>query len=198
MAKKRDPAGHGGPVLCGAKRKQGGGAPCTQVAGWGVPGVKTGPCKLHGGATATHRKAAERAKIRQGAEEARRACELFELPLDHRSPGEVLLDEVDRARAAMAWHERQIALAIEAEDDELLARRYAGWHIERAIAARVSVEITRLGIERRQVEAVEDLARQAVAVLACYTELMGWDPQSPEARAAGRQALQLLKGGGAA
>ncbi len=195
MAKKRDPEAHGGPPLCGAKKKQGPGT-CTQVAGWGVKGVATGPCKLHGGATATHRKAAERAKVRQGAEEARQACELFELPLDHRSPGEVLLDEVDRARAAMRWHERQIALAMEAGDDDLLARRYAGWHIERAIAAKVSVEITRLGIERRQVEAVEGLARQAVAVLARYTELMGWDPQSPEARAAGRQALQLLEGGG--
>lgn len=44
--------------LCGADKRQGEGT-CTRPAGWGVPGVTAGPCKLHGGATRSHKRRSE-------------------------------------------------------------------------------------------------------------------------------------------
>lgn len=174
---------------CGAKSRQTG-KPCKKPAGWGVPGQNgIGRCKLHLGGTPSHKTAAQR-------EQARQACELFNLALEHREPPDVLYDEVLRARGAMAWFEREIALAMEAGDDELRGRRYTGWLIERKIAQSVSVEIQRLGLEERRQQVNEQFARIVMAVLEKQCELLGIDPSSPEARSASRAALQLVAGSG--
>lgn len=54
---------------CGARKRQGDGSPCKLPAGWGTDhaGPGSGPCKLHGGATRNHRKAAADAQAEAGA-----------------------------------------------------------------------------------------------------------------------------------
>jgi hypothetical protein len=190
MAAKATTAGHGGPALCGAKKKQGPGN-CTQVAGWGVPGVTTGPCKLHGGATRSHKTAAER-------EQARQACALFGLEMEDRDPGEVLLAEVTRTRRSIAWHEAELAMLIVAEkdeNDEKVDRLKAEWRSERKHLADVTSKALHAGVARRTLELQEDMARQVVGVLGEFARRLGLDPASPAVREAGREALQLVAGG---
>lgn len=182
----RDPNKPDG-YYCDAERK--GKSPCSMRAGQGTDHVGIGRCSRHLGSTRNHKRAAQR-------EQARQACELFSLTLEHRDPADVLYDELDRARGATRWFEREIALAMEAGDDELLSRRWAGWQTERKLATSVSLEIQRLGLAVRHVEMQENIARQVAAVLARHAELLGHDPSSREARAASRQALQLVSGEG--
>lgn len=166
--------------------------PCSARAGQWTDHVGRGPCSRHGGNTRNHKRAAQQA-------EAREACSLFDLSLvPHRDPADILYDEQRRAQAAMAWFEGEIALAMEAEDDELRDSRWQGWQTERAIARGVANEIQRLGLDRRRVEADEATARVWAAVLARQAILLGFDPDSPEARAASRQALELEAGDGRA
>jgi hypothetical protein len=77
---------------CGANTKRG--AVCNKPAGWGTP-YQHGRCKLHGGASPTHVKAAQR-------REAERAVELFGLPREV-DPHVALLEEVHRAAGHVAW-----------------------------------------------------------------------------------------------
>ena len=63
-------------------------------AGWGTP-YSHGRCKLHGGATPTHLKAAQR-------REAERAVALLGLPRDV-EPHQALLEEVSRAAGHVEW-----------------------------------------------------------------------------------------------
>jgi len=46
--------------LCGIKRLKGEQLPCKKPAGWGTDHVGFGSCKLHGGATPSHTKHAEK------------------------------------------------------------------------------------------------------------------------------------------
>jgi hypothetical protein len=52
-------ADHDGRPLCGGPLKHRDGT-CTQTAGWGTPHPGIGRCKLHGGSTGSHVKAAQR------------------------------------------------------------------------------------------------------------------------------------------
>ena len=54
--------------------------------------------------------------------------------MEHRDPGEVLLEEILRERRAVSWCEQEIALAMEASDQELADRRYERWVVERRIS----------------------------------------------------------------
>ncbi len=54
-----------GPFCGGARRQGEEGATCRRPAGWGTDHLGIGRCKLHGGATPTHSKAAQREKGRQ-------------------------------------------------------------------------------------------------------------------------------------
>jgi hypothetical protein len=171
--------------LCGANLKSG--RTCRNVAGKGTDHLGAGRCSRHLGSTRNHKMAAQR-------EQARQACEVFQLPAEHREPSEVLYDEIDRARAAMSWFEREIALAMMAGDDELRDRRWQGWLAERKIAASVSVEVQRLGLDRRRVEMQEDMVRQVVAVLTECVRRLGLDPGSLEVRRAMRASLELVAG----
>lgn len=49
-------------AVCGAKKKSGG--KCTMAAGWGTPHLGVGACRLHGGSTPSHVKAAATEELR--------------------------------------------------------------------------------------------------------------------------------------
>lgn len=80
---------------CGAVKRDGSGDTCTQAAGWGTDHPGIGGCKLHGGSTTNHRRAARN-------EQARRDVIEFGLELDI-SPAEALLQEVRRSAGVVAW-----------------------------------------------------------------------------------------------
>ena len=77
---------------CGANTIRG--AICGKPAGWGTP-YRHGRCKLHGGASSTHLKAAQH-------READRAVELFGLPRAV-EPHEALLEEAWRTAGHVEW-----------------------------------------------------------------------------------------------
>ena len=78
---------------CGANTIRG--AICGKPAGWGTP-YRHGRCKLHGGASSTHLKAAQQ-------READRAVELFGLPREV-EPHEALLEEAwQRPATSSGW-----------------------------------------------------------------------------------------------
>lgn len=177
--------------LCGSQRNnQPKGVLCTQRAGWGTDHPGTGRCKRHGGNTGTHKTAAER-------EAARNACDLFGLEMTDRDPGEVLLGEVTRTRRSILWHETEIAVALAAGEHERVERLMLRWAAERKHLADVTAKALHAGVAARAIELAEDMARQIVAALAVYARLLGRDPDDPVVRAAGREALMLVAGGGA-
>lgn len=185
MATAAKTRGHGKLALCGAKKKQGEGT-CTQVAGWGTPN-DSGPCKLHGGATRTHRKAAQK-------EQARQACAILGIGRDDAvDPAEALMREVARTQYAIEWYEHTMA-ALPLEQAEAIDANRELWMVERKHLGDVTKKALDAGVARRQIEMLEDLARQVVAGFSHFARLMGLDPASPQVREAGRQALQLVAG----
>lgn len=85
---------------CGAKKRQGVGN-CTRPAGWGTDHAGTGACKLHGGSTGDHKKAAAK-------ELARRAVDTYGLPREV-APEVALLEEVHRTAGHVAWLSQVVA-----------------------------------------------------------------------------------------
>jgi hypothetical protein len=163
-----DPApGHGKPK-CGAKKRQGDGC-CRRPAGWGTDHPGTGKCKLHGGATESHRAAA--------AEElARQAVITYGLPRDI-APTDALLEEVRYSAGHVAWLREQVA-ALEAqslvwgvtEETEKTATEFAGtdttrsaamnmwldlYHKERRYLLDVTKAVIAAGVEERRVKLAE-------------------------------------------
>lgn len=171
---------------CGAKRRQGG-EPCRKPAGWGTPN-KTGRCKLHLGNSPSHKTAAEREAVRL-------ACELFGLEMQDRDPAAVLMDEITRTRRAVAWHEREIAVAMSDGDQAVVDKRLEGWVRERKHLGDVTAKALHAGVERRALELMEDEARRAVAMLEAFVAALGLDRSDQRVLEAGRVALQVLPGG---
>ncbi|GHE47419.1 hypothetical protein GCM10017673_56600 [Streptosporangium violaceochromogenes] len=83
-----------GPYCHGKKRGEDGGW-CHRPEGWGTDHAGTGRCKLHGGATQTHKAAAK-------AEAARRAVATYGLPREV-DPAVALLEEVHRTAGHVTW-----------------------------------------------------------------------------------------------
>ena len=200
--------GHGGRALCGAKKKQGEGT-CTQVAGWGTPNT-TGPCKLHGGATRTHRRAADR-------QQALEACSLLSLDVPvSTEPAEVIVAELIRVQRSIAQLEWQIALLpLDENGHQVLygemqhasgertgeARPHVLWVMwtqERKAAADVAKKAADAGVARRHIELVESIAGEVRGVLERFADALGLDREDPRVRNAGRVALQLPPGRDAA
>ncbi|HET6866297.1 MAG TPA: hypothetical protein VFH80_10250 [Solirubrobacteraceae bacterium] len=88
--------GHG---KCGAARK-GDRGPCTRPAGWGTDHPGVGRCKLHGGATPTHQRAAE-------LEIARRECDRLGIQIEI-DPGEALMQELWETAGNVAFYRAQV------------------------------------------------------------------------------------------
>lgn len=184
--------------LCGAQRLgQPKGVRCRQRAGWGTEHPGEGYCKRHGGATRSHKTAAQK-------EMARQACAILGIGRsDTVDPAEALMGEVARTQYAIEWYETQIAalsLDVAEEGKDGRAARIEAhrdlWMAERKHLGDVTARALHAGVARRQIEMMEGVARQVVGVLAEFARLMGHDPASPQVREAGREALQLVAGGG--
>lgn len=80
---------------CGGRKRDGSGGTCTRPAGWGTNHAGVGRCKLHGGATQSHRQAGERALAEQ-------AVATFGLPREV-DPRDALLEEVYRTAGVVDW-----------------------------------------------------------------------------------------------
>ncbi len=185
MTGKTATVGHGDRALCGAKKKQGEGT-CTQVAGWGTSS-STGPCKLHGGSTRNHKKAAEVAIAKQ-------AVERYGLAVDI-DPAVAMMRLVAKSYGSVLYLEARVA---ELDAPWLEDKPHVAWQmlmVERKHHAEVCRDALRAGVERRAIELAEDMARQIVAVLTEFARRLGLDPAAPEVREAGRVALALLPGG---
>lgn len=163
------------PAKCGA-RKRGSEGVCAYPAGWGTDHVGYGRCKLHGGNTPTHQRAAQKAKIEH-------AVATLGLPREI-DPRDALLEEVYRTAGAVAWLDQQVRTLLpeeviwgKSEEIDRHATEFPGtdatykaqvhlwvelWQRERAHLVRVSKEAIAAGIEERKVR----LAEQQGALLA--------------------------------
>ena len=162
-----------------------------------------GRCKLHGGATPTHVRAAQR-------REAERAVELFGLPRDV-EPHEALLEEVHRAAGHVGWLGEAVRQLEEPgrprdhEDGQLPdgtrtveARAAINLWVklyqeERDRLVRVSKAAIKAGAAERQVELAEQHAAQLAQVIAAILSDLGHDPGDDRVREVVR--LRLLEGG---
>ena len=69
------------------------------------------------------------------------------------------------------------------------------WVAERKHLGDVCAKALHAGIARRQIEVMEDMARQVVGVMTDLARRLGLDPTAPEVRTAGSAALRVIAGG---
>lgn len=145
---------------CGAKKRQSEGT-CTRPAGWGTEHPGIGRCKLHGGKTPDHNKAANVIK-------AERAVATYGLPRAI-APDQALLEEVHRTAGHVAWlHQlignlEQTGLTQRAENGTTSPAVWMKlYQDERAHLVKVAASAIAAGIAERQVK----LAEQQGALLA--------------------------------
>lgn len=156
MTTPPNPAGHDGRPRCGGPKRQTDGV-CTQHAGWGTDHPGFGRCKLHGGSTPSHSKAAL-------VEMARQAVETYGLPRDI-DPAQALLEEVARTAGHVAWLGEKIR-EIEPEAlvwgrskaEKITASEYPGTNV--TIAAEVNVWLELYRAERKH---LVDVSKAAIA-----------------------------------
>jgi hypothetical protein len=89
-----DPDDAGDDKFCGAEKRNG--KPCERPKGWGTSHPGVGRCKLHGGSTPNHEKAAQ-------VEIAKRECVALGLPIDT-TPADALMEEVREACGNVAFY----------------------------------------------------------------------------------------------
>jgi hypothetical protein len=185
---------------CGANTKRG--AVCHKPAGWGTP-YRHGRCKLHGGASPTHVKAAQR-------REAERAVEQFGLPREV-EPHEALLEEVHRAAGHVAWLgevvgqlERNqlvhgITRTVQLPDGSRTVEARAAINIwvklyqeERRDLVRTAKLALDAGVEERQVRLAEAQAQQLAQVIRAILTDLGHDLEDRRVRDVVR--LRLIEG----
>lgn len=92
------PTDAGDDKHCGAEKRDG--TPCERPKGWGTPHPGVGCCKLHGGSTPNHEKAAQ-------VEIARRECVTLGIPIET-TPVEALIREVWEAAGNVAFYRRLV------------------------------------------------------------------------------------------
>jgi hypothetical protein len=176
---------------CNAKRKQGPGL-CRRPAGWGTDHVGLGPCKLHGGATRSHRQAA--VKTAAANELAR---------MDVAPVADPLTALAEIAGQVVAWKD---ALAVKV--NQLTALRYTDAKgaeqlrsevalFERALdrcekflstMARLNIDERLAAIEQEKVEMV------SAALTAVLGELGLSEQQQSEARRGVARRLRVVAG----
>jgi hypothetical protein len=187
---------------CGANTKRG--AVCNQPAGWGTP-YGHGRCKLHGGATPTHLRAAQR-------REAERAVGLFGLPREVEAH-QALLEEVHRAAGHVAWlgevvgglDKNQvvhgITRTVQHPDGTRTVESRAAvnpwvklYQDERDRLVRVAKAAMDAGVEERRVRLAEQQAQRLAAVIRAILTDLGHDLEDDRVRKVVR--LRLLEGAG--
>lgn len=175
--------------LCGAQRLgEDKGVLCKQRAGWGTDHPGTGYCKRHGGNTATHRASAQTELVKQAAVRYGLAVDI--------DPAVAMMQLVAKSYGSVLYLEARVA---ELDEPFLGDRPHVAWQmlqVERKHHAEVCRDAVRAGVERRAIELAEGTARQVVQVMAAFAARLGFDPADPRVREAGREALQLVEGGG--
>lgn len=190
---------------CAAKVKRGQGY-CRKECGWGTDHVGHGPCKLHGGATANHTRAAQK-------EQAAEAVERYGLPVQT-DPHSALVDELNRTAGHVAWLRQRInelpddedlygPVGVEGVDQEkgTVHHPEAKRHIwltlyqeERRHLADVAATCIKVGIEERRVRLAEQQGQMIATVLSNVLQALGIDPSSPKARKVVRAELTAASG----
>ena len=186
---------------CGANTKRG--AVCNKPAGWGTS-YRHGRCKLHGGASPTHVKAAQR-------REAELAVVTLGLARDV-DPNQALLEELHRAAGHVAWlgevvgelDKNQVVYGItrtvQHPDGTRTVEARAGINVwvklyqeERDRLVRVAKAALDAGVAEQQVRLTEAQAQQLAGVIRAILTDLGHDLEDERVRDVVR--LRLIEGG---
>lgn len=173
--------------VCGAQRAKSQGA-CKRPAGWGTDHPGQGACKLHGGSTPTHRRAALREQAQRTAHEAlallgRDGVAPIVNPLEALASlaGEIVATkDIFRERVAQlreeAWRYE------DAKGGEQLRAEIAMY--ERALdrSARVLSDIARLKIDERLTAITEQQAQTLASVVTAVLERLDLGEQAGQVR----------------
>lgn len=228
------PGGHGrtplsgddlDPRFCNAVKRDGSGERCKQPAGHGIPGTRTGRCSRHGGATASHVKAASTAMARQ-------ACASLGVPIATH-PAEALLREVCETAGNVEFYRSLVAElpthpipavkhTVEGGPDDgdvrweparpgVYAPTYhvsgiptgeakphvlvALYNDERKHLLAVTTAALKAGVEARRVQLAEQEAGLIAEGFRAFAVACGLDPAAPKVREAFRAQLTLISGG---
>lgn len=177
--------------ICGANRtgrSSSGPGICCMPAGWGTEHPGVGACKLHGGATSTHNKAAV-------INHARQQAVIYGAPIEIDSDTAVL-QELYRTAGHVEWLRQQV---VELEDEtKVLKLTTAGikpnaiielYQQERSHLLKVAKTAKDMGIAERQMQLMEDQGRLMAAALQRFME----DPElglTPTQRIAARPVMR--------
>jgi hypothetical protein len=160
--------GHG---KCGANGRSG--KPCARPAGWGTDHVGFGSCKLHGGSTPNHRRAAQLAA-------AKEACLRLGIPIETDGIS-ALTNRLWEAEGDLAFYREQVAALgadvteIEQGGGEFAASRTVPnalvvlYHQAEERSAKIARECITAGVEERRL--MLDQAR-AAEVFRCVAEAL--------------------------
>ncbi len=196
-------AGHG-YVTCGARKRQGDGT-CTRPAGWGTDHAGTGTCKLHLGATANHRAAADHAQQVSALAKAR---ETFGIALDV-EPGDALLGLVRTSSGLCTWYSSRIEQLTGVTMGDKSHPLVAMFLDERKHLSAVAKAALDAGIAERRVRLEEEQGRLLVGLLERVIRRLDelvyretgrrlLDPMDPQVRELVRVELAAIEGGEAA
>jgi hypothetical protein len=161
--------------LCGGRRRDDSGETCRRPAGWGTNHPGHGPCKLHGGSTPNHAKAAQR-------EAASDAVATYGLPREV-EPAQALLEEVHRTAGHVAWLAQVINAGTPGDLSQwseagrkpsVFVDLYQG---ERAHLARVAKSALDAGIAERQVRMAEAQGELLAGVIRRVLDALDLTPE---------------------
>lgn len=187
---------------CGATTRSGRG--CRKSAGWGTEHVGRGRCRLHGGNTRNHRRAAQTAM-------AAEQVAVYGLPADV-DPHDALLEEVHRTAGAVRWigqivarlDEGQVTKGITRTVDKPTGRETTAeaalnvwvqlYQAERQHLVRVCKAAIDAGIDERRVQIAEQQAATLVAVLRSTLDDLGVEVTG-EVEATVARHLRVIDGG---
>lgn len=161
-----NPPGHDGPRCLGGLRNRNG--LCGQVAGWGTEHLGTGRCKLHGGSTPNHVKAAHTEQLERDASAAVASLRSLSGPVepitDPLRAMSVLAGEVNRYKDVLAAHVAELtSLRYQTVTGEQLRGELSAFSHALGLCNTVLTSFARLRIDDRLL-AIEE--KQSAGVLA--------------------------------
>lgn len=145
--------------MCEARTRNGG--QCARPAGWGTKHPGWGTCKLHGGSTQSATKAAAR---RAAVHEAEALAHITQAPADI-APEEALLQTLRSSAALTSMAHLLLQGAIAGGDKEDIDARQRAYEKALERQHEFAANCVKLGIEQRQVEMIERLGDQFLAVM---------------------------------
>jgi hypothetical protein len=193
-ATAQDPTGNG--WYCGGRRKQ----PnpewpwCTNRAGLGTDHVGVGCCKLHGGSTRTHQRAAAVAM-------AEKACEQLGIPIEVDGVT-ALTNRLWEAEGDLWFYREQVAaLGIDITEFEEGGGEFAAtrrvphvlvtlYHQAEERSAKIAAECIKAGLEQRRLELDQARAAEVFRCVAEALKAMGLGERLEEFRHAFAAAIR--------